>query len=94
MLDDVLAIAQLLPLNMRVFAKAVEYQKTPKPQDFVMYASVMMDLAKRCVGDSCFITKNPRDFANPDIRDGDLSGQGCRLLTRFTDSLGYVRANA
>jgi hypothetical protein len=93
--NDVLSVVRLLPLNRRVFAKAVEYQKTRslKPQDSVVYASVMMDLAKKGAGDSCFITRNPRDFANPDIRDHDLSGQGCRLLTRFTDGLGYVRAN-
>ena len=39
----------------------------------------------------CFITKNSRDFVNPDI-ENELKAYNCRLLTKFADGLGYVRS--
>lgn len=95
-LDEVLSICRLLPLSRETFGKAVGYQKTRslKPQDSLVYASVMEDLDAGPRRRSCFVTRNPRDFANPDIRDVDLAGRGCTLLTNFTAGLGHVRANS
>jgi predicted nucleic acid-binding protein len=94
-LDEVLGICRLLPLNRETLGRAVAYQRTRslKPQDSVVYASVMEDLEKDPESLSCFITRNPKDFANPDIRDLDLAGQSCTLLTNFTAGLGYVRVH-
>lgn len=94
-LDEVLGVGRLLPLDRSTHRKAVEYQTTRSlaPQDSVVYASVMEDLEQGTGSPSCFITRNPKDFANPDIRDADLAGRGCTLLTNFTAGLGYVQAN-
>lgn len=37
----------------------------------------------------CFVTKNSRDFANPDVY-ADLKAYKCKLLTGFGDGLRYM----
>jgi len=39
----------------------------------------------------CFITKNSKDFVNPDI-ENELGTYTCRLLTKCGDGLGYIRS--
>jgi hypothetical protein len=93
-LDEVLGVTRLLPLERMTTRKAVEYRKTRDlgTQDALVYASVIEDLDAKKPPRSCFITRNPKDFANPDIRDGDLADRGCTLLTNFTAGVGHVRA--
>ena len=95
-LDEVLGVGRLLPLDRDTHRKAVNYQKTRSlaPQDSVVYASVMEDLEKSTGSPSCFITRNSKDFVNPDIRDLDLANRSCTLLTNFTAGLGHVQANS
>ena len=95
-LDEVLGVGRLLPLDRETHGKAVNYQKTRSlaPQDSIVYASIMEGLEKGARSPSCFITRNSKDFANPDIRDLDLANRSCTLLTNFTAGLGYVQANA
>lgn len=93
-LDDILAVARLLPLERATTLTAARYRATRDlgTQDAVVYASVIADLDAVRPPRSCFITRNARDFANPDIRDTDLAGRNCTLLTDFTAGLGHVRA--
>lgn len=93
-LDEVLGVARLLPLERIITREAVEYRKTRDlgTQDALVYASVISDLDNTRPRSSCFISRNPKDFANPDIRDGDLADRSCTLLTNFTDGYGYVKA--
>lgn len=93
-LDEVLAVARLLPLDRSTTRKGAEYRKTRDlgTQDAVVYASVIADLDEKKPPKSCFITRNPKDFVNPDIRDADLAERHCVLLTNFTAGLGHVRA--
>lgn len=94
-LGEVLETARVLPLERATFERAMEYQKTRslQPQDSIVYVSVMTDLDEGAGVPSCFITRNPEDFANPDIEDDDLARHGCKLLTSFRDGLGYVRGH-
>lgn len=94
-LDEVLGAARILPMDRELFRKAVEVQRTRSlgPQDSIVYASVMTDLEKTSADKGCFITKNPKDFSNPDIEE-DLAGYNCKLLTTFAAGLGYARSLA
>ena len=38
----------------------------------------------------CFITRDKDFVENPDIKS-DLATYDCRLFTKFTDGLGYIR---
>lgn len=91
-LNLVLSIAQIVPLNADTIRKALELQRTRslEPQDAMVYASVLDHLAASG-SPGCFITKNSKDFLNPDIEE-DLVGYDCKLLTSFRNGLGYVRS--
>ncbi|HEX8691268.1 MAG TPA: hypothetical protein VF746_02410 [Longimicrobium sp.] len=88
-----LDVAELIPIDAEVARSAVSVQHETglSPQDAIVYASVLRHLAAAETGDKCFLTKNTRDFYKPRIR-GQLAGHGCRLLTRFSDGLGFIES--
>ncbi len=92
-LNLILRSARLIPMDITTVSKSLELQKTRslEPQDAIVYASVLDHLTRRPRGPGCFITKNSKDFLNPDIEE-DLAGYDCKLLTNFKDGLGYVRS--
>lgn len=73
------------------YAIALQESRSLSPQDSLVYASVLKDLQAAGSGPHCFITKNSKDFANPDIYS-DLAGADCKLLTRFSNGLGYIQS--
>ena len=80
------------PLNKQPREKQLSIEKlvTWETQDVLVYASVISNLDNTRSRSSCFISRNPKDFANPDIRNGDLANRGRTLLTNFTDGYDYV----
>lgn len=92
--DEVLGVARLLPLERAITREAARYRATRDlgAQDALVYASIVADLDAAAPPESCFITLNSKDFANPDIRDTDLAGRNCTLLTDFAAGLGHARA--
>lgn len=96
-LDDtistILQIAEVIPIGLEIIKAAIQFQKTQNlsPQDSIVYASVLGHLANAADEPKCFLTKNSKDFANPDIY-GELNAYGCKLLTRFKDGLGYIQS--
>ncbi len=95
LLKELLGVARILPLNRQTFARAVDLQNTLdlKPQDSIVYASVITDLEAPSGEAGCFVTKDRKDFfSNQDIQD-ELDGLDCKLLGKFTDALGYARSH-
>lgn len=93
-LKTVLDIARIIPTEERTISEALTLQKSRSlgPQDSIVYASVLLHLRRRSnTTPNCFITKNSKDFLNPDIED-DLAEYDCKLLTTFNNGLGYVRS--
>ena len=62
-----------------------------KNMKVAVYASILDHLTTASEEPRCFITKNSKDFANPDI-ENELTAYNCHLLTKFADGLGYVRS--
>jgi len=96
LLKELLAVDRVLPLDRQTFARAVDFQNTRdlKPQDSIVYASVITDLEAHSGEISCFVTKDRKDFfSNQDIQD-ELDGLACKLLGKFTDALGYARSRS
>jgi predicted nucleic acid-binding protein len=92
-LTRILNHAALIPIGLNTITRAIGLQKARSlsPQDSIVYASVLHHLETASPGAKCFITKDSRDFLNPDI-ESDLTTYDCKLLTRFNDALGYVRS--
>lgn len=93
-LNRIVAVSRVLPLDEKVITHGIELQETRSltPQDSIIYASVLqhlntleLDLVK------CFVTKNARDFATPDIIN-ELKPFNCKFLTRFENALGLIES--
>ena len=90
----ILEAAIVVPIERELIKAAIEFQKTRNlsPQDSIVYASVLSHLAgSRDDEPKCFITKNSKDFANPDIYS-ELETYGCKLVTKFSNGLGYAKS--
>jgi predicted nucleic acid-binding protein len=90
-LQEVLQVCQLLALNGITVARARQLETTCplKMQDAIILASVLLDLDKGLRADSCFVSRNVRDFSNPDV-EAELIKRGCKYIASFLDAVRYV----
>jgi len=54
-----------------------------------VFASVSRALEAGTAGPSCFVTRNPKDFDDPAIKDV-LSRYRCTLKTNFESGLAFI----
>jgi predicted nucleic acid-binding protein len=89
----ILGAAQIIPISLETIRAAIAFQSSRdlSPQDSIVYASILEHLVKAPEGQHCFITKDAKDFANPDVVT-DLANYNCRLITKFADGLGFIRS--
>ena len=92
-LEKNLQTVEVIPIGLSTIRAAITFQKSLdlSPQDSIVYASILDHLTTTSGEPRCFITKNSKDFANPDI-ENELTAYNCHLLTKFADGLGYVRS--
>ena len=76
--------ADVVPLDGDVMRRSGESQAAHglSPQDSLVYASVVHDLAQVRDRQSCFLNRNTRDFDDQNIVD-ELHDYNCTLLPRF-----------
>lgn len=96
-LEEVVSRATILSLDRGAFVRAARYRQTldlDDPQDALILASVVADLERRApragARRSCFLTRNPKDFADDDVR-AELEALGCKPLFTFRAGLAYAR---
>ncbi len=61
-------------------------------QDSIVLTSVVGHLKETKPAESCFLNRNTKDFADPNIRDL-LDGLGCKFFGRFDHALGFIEAH-
>lgn len=90
-LDRVMRSGQVLPTTEDVLRSActAETRFALSTQDSIVYASVVGDSRQEPRASRCFLNRNSRDFADPEIR-AELASGRCKLLTSFAAGLGYV----
>lgn len=68
-IDKVVDTAVLLPIDRDTIKAALRLQgeRSLSPQDAIVYASVLSHMIGQPSETKCFLTKNSKDFANPDI---------------------------
>jgi len=92
-IERVLQVSTLIPLETGTIRMAIDIQITTSlgPQDSIVYASLLSDLGNVVRPEpKYFVTKNSKDFDNPDITD-ELSRLHCTLCTGFGEAYGNVR---
>jgi len=84
-------VGDVLPLDLDVLRSAAECQADYglSPQDAIVYASIRARLKLDHASDSCFVSRNPRDFDNSDLRQ-DLSSFNCKYFSSFATALRYI----
>lgn len=91
-LERVLNVADIIPLETRIVLNATQHRFTYKlePQDSIVYSSVLYHLASIPKVESCFINRNSRDFDDPDIEES-LAQNGCKMLFSFLNGAHYIQ---
>ncbi len=92
-IDRVIDTATILSIERDTIKAALRFQseRSLSPQDAIVYASVLSHMAGQSSETKCFLTKNSKDFANPDIYE-DVRAYNCKLLTSFDNGLGYIQS--
>jgi PIN domain len=88
-LERLLAVAEIIPLSATIVSAALAYTTFEKPQDALVYASVIEHLSAAAEGKKCFFNKNSKDFDDPDIEDA-LKSHDCKMLFGFDNGLEYL----
>jgi predicted nucleic acid-binding protein len=88
-----LALAETIPLDGETLRSASKCQRQYdlSPQDAIVYTSLISHVARLKPESSCFLTKNAKDFNNPDIVAA-LEAHHGKLLFNFEAGLGYVHS--
>jgi hypothetical protein len=83
--------AEVLPLDRQVLERAAECQRRfdLSAQDAVVYASIRARLEVDHAAESCFVSRNPGDFDDPDLRQ-DLTAVKCKYFSSFTTAAQYI----
>ncbi len=90
-LKELIAVAKVVTLKSTILKASLTLQRTYdlRPQDAIVYASVRAYLTSARQGTKCFLTKDNKDFDNPDLRK-DLKAFDCELRTSFADGLRFI----
>ncbi|MEK6282614.1 MAG: PIN domain-containing protein [Acidobacteriota bacterium] len=91
-IGQILKESELIAIEADVIISAIEIQARNRlsPQDSIIYASVLSHVTEISKEEpKCFITKNSRDFADPDIVQ-ELLEFGCDLGTNFGEGYGLI----
>lgn len=72
-------------------ALRLQGERSLSPQDAIVYASVLAHLTHASDDAKCFLTKNSKDFANPDVY-ADLNTFNCKLLTSFANGIDFIES--
>jgi predicted nucleic acid-binding protein len=85
------AVAEVLPLDLPVLRSAANCQVRfdLSAQDAVVYAAIRAHLEVDHATASCFVSRNPGDFDDPDLRQ-DLAGFNCKYFSSFATATRYI----
>ncbi|MBU2534555.1 MAG: hypothetical protein KKD83_00105 [Chloroflexi bacterium] len=89
-----LKVGKSIGISMIGFQKALAYQDRYglSPQDSIIYSLVIGDLQRRGLKEAkCFISRNWKDFGDPDIKS-ELEFYNCAYLEDFTTGLRFIQS--
>lgn len=91
--DRILSIGEIVALNANIMIEAASHEIAYdlKPQDAVVYASVIDHLQCNQPQQACFLNRNSKDFDSPDIVD-ELRRLNCRMIPRFDHGYSFLQS--
>lgn len=84
--------AVVVPLDAAVlrFSSELRVALDISGQDAIVLASVLGHVQANFPAESCFLSRNSKDFDDPEVRDR-LSRFGCRYFAQFDQALEFIR---
>lgn len=80
-----------LTADILIEAASCETTYDLKPQDALVYASVISHLRRYQPQQVCFLNRNSKDFDSPDIVD-ELNQFNCRMIPRFDRGYSFLQS--
>ncbi|HEV2687156.1 MAG TPA: hypothetical protein VGV35_01340, partial [Bryobacteraceae bacterium] len=83
--------AEVISLDRQILTAAADLQNTFRMsgQDAIVLASVLQHLQETTPAESCFLSRNSKDFDEPGVRD-QLERLGCRYFADFDKAFQYI----
>ncbi len=93
--EKLLRTGEIIALTSTILEEAAscETHYNLKPQDAVVYASVVQHLNDDQPQQACFLNRNSRDFDSPDIVN-KLNNLNCRMIFRFDDGHSFIQSQS
>ncbi|MFZ4660988.1 MAG: PIN domain-containing protein [Caldilineaceae bacterium] len=90
-LNRILGVTEIIPLTAEVISDGVRNEGLYKlrPQDAIVYASVINHLRQHNTVQSCFLNRNSRDFDVPNILQ-ELNQYNCRMIPLFDQGYQFI----
>ena len=91
--NRLLSVGRSIELDSEIYRAALDNESRYglSPQDAIIYASIVRDLATSVrTHRSCFMSRNFNDFGGPDIR-AELASYGCRYEGSYEAGVALVR---
>ena len=91
--DRLLKNTEVIPLTADILTEAAIYEEPYdlRPQDALVYASVISHLRQHQPEIACFLNRNSRDFDSPDIVN-ELNKFNCRMIPRFDHGYDFIQS--
>jgi len=91
--DRILKTGEIIALTADILIEAASCEITYdlKPQDALVFASVISHLRLYPPQEACFLNRNSKDFDSPDIVD-ELNQLNCRMLPRFDRGYSFIQS--
>jgi len=91
--ERLLNVGEILALTADILIEAAscENRHDLKPQDAIVFASIINHLQQNCSQQSCFLNRNSRDFDSPDIVD-ELKKFQCKMIPRFDHGYNFIQS--
>ena len=92
-IEGLIRAAEIVPLDAGILTDGSEAQAAfgMSGQDAIVLAPVLRHLQQVAPGESCFLSRNSRDFDEPGVKER-LDQFGCRYFANFDHALQYILA--
>lgn len=89
-MEEILSIARTIDINPKILRSAGKYRTEYgfRPQDSIVYASVIFHAKGAGAEKKCFITRD-KHFENTDISE-EMKAFNCRVFQDFVSVYGYI----
>ncbi|MDJ0616218.1 MAG: PIN domain-containing protein [Calothrix sp. MO_192.B10] len=91
--ERLLNVGEIVALTADILIEAASCEDNYdlKPQDAIVFASIINHLQRDCPQQACFLNRNSKDFDSPDIVN-ELNKFKCKMIPRFDHGYSFIQS--